>query len=371
MSSSDSTAGTPLSHRFPSPTTSTEEENDHLRARLQSLEYELARLKSLQHENTHYRRLYGALPSPSPSPTPSSPTMTQSMALTTAPPPYIFPSQRLRTTLHDPTKTPLVLVACGSFSPITHMHLRMFEMAVDHVRQNMSDEYEVIGGYISPVSDRYNKAGLASAAHRVRMCELATEQTSEWLMVDPWEAMQPEYQPTAVVLDHVYSEVQALLPNGEGAKKLQVSLLCGADLLMSMLPGVWSIHDLDHILGTYGLFVIERSGTSVGEALAQLKEINPEWVENIHIIRQLIANDISSTSIRQFLRLGWSVNYLQPWCVIEYIREHGLYEYRHEGKGKNTRVVMETGPSRSSNSAGPARLAVEAGPSRDAKMGEQ
>lgn len=46
------------------------------------------------------------------------------------------------------------------------MHLRMFEMAVDHVRQNMGDVYEVVGGYMSPVSDRYNKAGLASAAHR-------------------------------------------------------------------------------------------------------------------------------------------------------------------------------------------------------------
>lgn len=79
---------------------------------------------------------------------------------------YQFPSHRLARTLTDPSKTPLVLVACGSFSPITHMHLRMFEMAVDHVRQNMSDEYEVIGGYMSPVSDRYNKAGLASATHR-------------------------------------------------------------------------------------------------------------------------------------------------------------------------------------------------------------
>ena len=240
------------------------------------------------------------------------------------------------------------------------MHLRMFEMAVDHARQNMSDEYEVIGGYISPVSDRYNKAGLASAAHRVRMCELATEQTSDWLMVDPWEAMQPEYQPTAVVLDHVFQSVEALLP--EGAKKLHVSLLCGADLLMGMLPGVWSIHDLDHILGTYGLFVIERSGSSVVEALAQLKELNPRWVENIHTIRQLIPNDISSTSIRQFLRLGLSVHYLLPWCVIQYIREHGLY--RDEGKekrghsmppiGRKNSVLVEPGPSKLRNETAPS-----------------
>lgn len=46
------------------------------------------------------------------------------------------------------------------------MHLRMFEMAVDYVKQNMAAEYEVVGGYLSPVSDRYNKAGLSSAAHR-------------------------------------------------------------------------------------------------------------------------------------------------------------------------------------------------------------
>lgn len=79
---------------------------------------------------------------------------------------YTFPAARLQRVLNDPSKTPLVVVACGSFSPITHMHLRMFEMAVDHVKQNMSDVYEVVGGYMSPVSDRYNKSGLASAAHR-------------------------------------------------------------------------------------------------------------------------------------------------------------------------------------------------------------
>ena len=79
---------------------------------------------------------------------------------------YAFPSHRLQKVLKDSSKTPLVFVACGSFSPITHMHLRMFEMAVDHVRQNMGDTYEVVGGYLSPVSDLYNKAGLASATHR-------------------------------------------------------------------------------------------------------------------------------------------------------------------------------------------------------------
>ena len=77
---------------------------------------------------------------------------------------YAFPDHRLRRKLDDPSKTPLVLVACGSFSPITNLHLRMFEMVADHVR--FHTEYEIVGGFLSPVSDAYEKAGLASAKHR-------------------------------------------------------------------------------------------------------------------------------------------------------------------------------------------------------------
>jgi hypothetical protein len=77
---------------------------------------------------------------------------------------YSFPDHRLRRKLEDPSKTPLVLVSCGSFSPITNLHLRMFEMVADHVK--FHTPYEVVGGYFSPVSDDYKKAGLASAHHR-------------------------------------------------------------------------------------------------------------------------------------------------------------------------------------------------------------
>ena len=82
----------------------------------------------------------------------------------TYPPNYSFPHHRLNTTLKDSSKTPIVLVACGSFSPVTYLHLRMFEMAKDYIRQNT--EFEIVGGYLSPVSDMYKKAGLLSAQHR-------------------------------------------------------------------------------------------------------------------------------------------------------------------------------------------------------------
>jgi nicotinamide mononucleotide adenylyltransferase len=77
---------------------------------------------------------------------------------------YRFPDNRLAHTLRDSTRTPLVIVACGSFSPITYLHLRMFEMAADYIRHNTS--FEVVGRYLSPVNDSYKKPGLLSSTHR-------------------------------------------------------------------------------------------------------------------------------------------------------------------------------------------------------------
>ena len=50
-----------------------------------------------------------------------------------------------------------------------------------------------------------------------------------------------------------------------------------------------------------------------------------KWRDNIHLISQLIQNDVSSTKVRLFLRRGLSVRYLLPLPVVEYIEENGLY----------------------------------------------
>ncbi|KAI3321219.1 nicotinamide mononucleotide adenylyltransferase [Xylariaceae sp. AK1471] len=238
---------------------------------------------------------------------------------------YRFPSHRLPRQQQDPDRVPLVLVACGSFSPITFLHLRMFEMANDYARMNTN--FEVIGGYLSPVSDAYKKAGLAPSIHRVRMCDIAAEETSNWLMVDPWEAIQPEYSPTAAVLDHFEHEINDVLggvlsADGQNRRRVKIMLLAGADLISTMsTPGVWAEKDLDHILGSFGAMIVERSGTDMEEALANLKP----WEENIYVIQQMIQNDVSSTKIRLLLKRDLSITYLIPSPVIQYITEHRLY----------------------------------------------
>ncbi len=46
--------------------------------------------------------------------------------------------------------------------------------------------FDVLGGYMSPVSNMYGKKGLVDVHHRVNMCHLAAE-TSPLVMVDEWE----------------------------------------------------------------------------------------------------------------------------------------------------------------------------------------
>jgi nicotinamide mononucleotide adenylyltransferase len=145
-------------------------------------------------------------------------------------------------------------------------------------------------------------------------------------MVDTWEALKKEYQPTALVLDHFDHEINVVrrgVMTADGQRKpVRIALLAGADLIQTMsTPGVWSEKDLDHILGRYGTFIVERSGTDIDDALTNLQP----WKENIYVIQQLIQNDVSSTKIRLFLRRDMSVQYLIPAPVIEYIKEHELY----------------------------------------------
>ncbi|EMG48908.1 NMA1 Nicotinamide/nicotinic acid mononucleotide adenylyltransferase 1 [Candida maltosa Xu316] len=240
---------------------------------------------------------------------------------------YQFPTHRLATTLTDDSKHPLVIVACGSFSPITYLHLRMFEMALDAISEQT--RFEVIGGYYSPVSSNYKKRGLAPAHHRVRMCELACERTSSWLMVDGWESLQPKYTRTALVLDHFNEEINikrgGIMTKSGEKRGVKIMLLAGGDLIESMgEPDVWADQDLHHILGKYGCLIVERTGSDVRSFLLS-HDILYEHRKNILVIKQLIYNDISSTKIRLFIRRGMSVQYLLPNSVIRYIQQHKLY----------------------------------------------
>jgi nicotinic acid mononucleotide adenylyltransferase len=90
------------------------------------------------------------------------------------------------------TKPLAVLFTTGAFCPIQAGHLRSMELAREALEER---GYEVLGGFFSPDSDHYvlQKVGpfVTDAIQRVRMCQ-ATVKDSDWLDVDPWNALHTD-----------------------------------------------------------------------------------------------------------------------------------------------------------------------------------
>ncbi|KAJ8945109.1 hypothetical protein NQ318_001574 [Aromia moschata] len=101
----------------------------------------------------------------------------------------------------------VVLLACGSFNPPTNMHLRMFEIARDHLHR--LGTHMVIGGIISPVHDAYGKKELEASSHRLAMTRLAL-QNHDWVRLSEWECAQESWSRTRQVLQyHQVEEVKS------------------------------------------------------------------------------------------------------------------------------------------------------------------
>uniref|UniRef100_T1IIP7 Nicotinamide-nucleotide adenylyltransferase n=1 Tax=Strigamia maritima TaxID=126957 RepID=T1IIP7_STRMM len=238
----------------------------------------------------------------------------------------------------------VVLLACGSFNPVTNMHLRMFELAKDHL--NKLGKYKVVSGIMSPVSDAYEKNGLVSSKHRCEMVQLAVK-TSDWIKVDTWEAEQNAWTETRRVLEHHQNvlnsaendtlrpskrtKIDGSLSSGDvnnlrtQNSAVYLKLLCGADLLESFAkPGLWKDDDVTEIVSKYGLVVISREGSNPHKFIYE-SDVLSKYQNNIFIVTEWITNDISATKVRRALTRGDSVKYLIQDAVIDYINLHGLY----------------------------------------------
>ncbi|XP_017502058.1 nicotinamide/nicotinic acid mononucleotide adenylyltransferase 1 isoform X2 [Manis javanica] len=267
--------------------------------------------------------------------------------------------------MENSEKTEVVLLACGSFNPVTNMHLRLFELAKDYM--NATGKFRVIKGIISPVGDAYKKKGLISAHHRVIMAELATK-NSRWVEVDTWESLQKEWIETVKVLRYHQEKLEAgscdrqqdspvLERPGQKRKWVEqrqdysqkkpleprkgvpkVMLLCGADFLESFgVPNLWKSEDIAQIVEEYGLVCITRAGNDAQKFIYE-SDVLWKHQNNIHLVDEWITNDISATKIRRALRRGQSIRYLVPDLVQEYIEKYNLYS--PESEERNVGVIL-------------------------------
>lgn len=228
------------------------------------------------------------------------------------------------------------------------MHLRMFEVARDHLHR--MGTHIVVGGVISPVHDSYSRKELTSSAHRLAMLKSAL-QNNDWIRLSSWESRQNEWCKTKISLQHhqnllnsflsetddvkndVKSDVDiedldwipANINNQSDSTPIEIKLLCGADLLETFsIPGVWADEDIDTIVGQHGLVVITREGSSPNKLIYD-SDILSKHMQNIIVVTEWIPNEISSTRIRRALKRNESVKYLLQDSVIDYIYQHSIY----------------------------------------------
>ncbi|XP_010768358.1 uncharacterized protein [Notothenia coriiceps] len=243
-------------------------------------------------------------------------------------------------------RIPLVLLACGSFNPITNQHMRLFELARDHMHS--TGQYQVVGGIVSPVSDGYGKQGLVLAQHRIAMAKLAL-QSSDWVTVDEWESQQADWTETVVTMRNHYGRILKEYERSTGENKdssgnpsplsspcPQLKLLCGADFLDTFqVPDLWLDDHVEEVAGHFGLICVSRGGLHPEQAVAASDTLS-RHSHNIFLVREWVRNETSATEVRRALRRGLSVKYLIPDSVIEYIHQHNLYTEDSERRNKGT-----------------------------------
>ncbi|GMR61034.1 hypothetical protein PMAYCL1PPCAC_31229, partial [Pristionchus mayeri] len=230
-----------------------------------------------------------------------------------------------------------ILLSCGSFNPPTIAHLRMMELARDHL-QSLPSPYTVIEGIFSPVSGSYVHKPLASDHHRLTMLEKAVE-CSEWLRADDWEQRRGKWSRSREVLHHHRQTARHRFKDSN----IDCFMVCGGDLVDSftrILPdgsSLWAIEDLKTIVEDFGIIVVKRPGS---EPSKTLKKIGLSSYKCHSIEENTCPNELSSTLLRAAIAQNKSIKYCTPDGVIDYIHQSGLYKAVNGHKANEENSVI-------------------------------
>ena len=211
------------------------------------------------------------------------------------------------------TKKNIVLLLNGCFNPIHSNHIRLLELAREHLTS--LDPYHVVGGYISPTHDAGIERKLSTLyttwQHRLEMCRLAVHDSS-WIMVDGWQISQEKNQGAQQSKQHLTDILQKLHPS------IEIISICGGDAL----PKLKSAFKKELII-----CIINRPTDDFDfNQWFQSSAITPYHNNIIVLHDNQCIKHISSTYIRQQISTNLFdslINDLHP-MVIDYHHQHEI-----------------------------------------------
>lgn len=192
----------------------------------------------------------------------------------------------------------------GTFNPIHIGHLSLAERVMDDC---CLDEIWLI-----PTGCSYMKQNteVLPGEERLMMTQLATEGNSRLKCLDI-EVKRSGYTYSYETLEQLVKEY----PDYE------FYFIFGADCLFAIEN--WKFPE--RIFENCTVIAAARNGSSLSGMEDKIKELNTKFHAKI-VLYSFLNLEISSTELRERIRLGKSVKYLIPDKTLEYITKHGFYQ---------------------------------------------
>jgi len=198
----------------------------------------------------------------------------------------------------------------GTFNPIHMGHLIMAE---EVCKRHHLSKVIFIPTYTPP--HKYTD-DLTDAGHRYQMAKEAINVNDKFEVSD----LEIKRKGKSYTIDTVHEIL------GHYGEECEVFLIMGADSLneLELWKDIKMLSQLCHFV------IVNRPGFSTGTSSKLAELIGDDVISDIEKLRTEIEPvGISSTEIRKRLKERIEIKGLVPECVEAYIKEHGLYSYRH------------------------------------------
>jgi len=218
---------------------------------------------------------------------------------------------------------PYILVSTGSFAPVHLSHIKIMELAKQHM-EKQSDNMACIGGFLSPSHDSYvtsklKRLGCSSidGYSRFKMIDLACND-SDWLQGSSYEVRSTTFrdinEATEYVRDHIKKSLISKYPS---LSKLKVFYVCGSDLALKCYMYASEMDFCN------GVICIARPC----EETTILKKQSKFFCKSFKFLENSSIEDLSSTNIRKLLMQNASDDELKnhlPLPAIKYLKEQNI-----------------------------------------------
>ena len=191
-------------------------------------------------------------------------------------------------------------VYSGCFNPVHNAHMRIAEIA--------REAFDLDIVFLEASNNHYNKQDLIDVKHRINMLKLASNHV-RGMEVGHFEANIKDRQPYTIETLDYYQNTY---------KDATVFFICGGDVL-DMLEKFYHIEELQE---KYKILCISRENYGVDDIIARSKKLDRK---RILTVDGIIGRELSGNAVRDIIRKNYTIKWLVPDAVKDYIEEHKLY----------------------------------------------